>query len=185
MLILIYTDNISCRTDALIRKYKTRDPFELCDALGIRIRLKDLGTAIKAYYFCQSRIRNIVLNTRSGETVQRVLCAHELGHAVLHGELAAMRGFSELELFDATSRTEYEANMFAAELLIDNGELSELLADGESSFFTAAGKLYVPAELLDFKLRIMKSKGYRIEAPYIARSDFLKEDIPGCFGQSR
>ena len=154
MLILIYTDNISCRTDALIRKYKTRDPFELCDALGIRIRLKDLGTAIKAYYFCQSRIRNIVLNTRSGETVQRVLCAHELGHAVLHGELAAMRGFSELELFDATSRTEYEANMFAA-------------------------------ELLDFKLRIMKSKGYRIEAPYIARSDFLKEDIPGCFGQSR
>lgn len=151
---MIYTDNISCRTDALIRKYKTRDPFELCDALGIRIRLKDLGTAIKAYYFCQSRIRNIVLNTRSGETVQRVLCAHELGHAVLHGELAAMRGFSELELFDATSRTEYEANMFAA-------------------------------ELLDFKLRIMKSKGYRIEAPYIARSDFLKEDIPGCFGQSR
>ena len=182
---MIYTDNISCRTDALIRKYKTRDPFELCDALEIRIRLKDLGTAIKAYYFCQSRSRNIVLNTRSGETVQRVLCAHELGHALLHGELAAMRGFSELELFDATSRTEYEANMFAAELLIDDRELSELLADGESSFFTAAGKLYVPAELLDFKLRIMKSKGYRIEAPYIARSDFLKEDIPGCFGQSR
>lgn len=47
------------------------------------------------------------------------------------------------------------------------------------------GHAVLPAELLDFKLRIMKSKGYRIEAPYIARSDFLKEDIPGCFGQSR
>ena len=47
------------------------------------------------------------------------------------------------------------------------------------------GHAVLPAELLVFKLRIMKSKGYRIEAPYIARSDFLKEDIPGCFGQSR
>lgn len=177
----VYTDIISKKIDALIRKYHTRDPFELCSDMDIRIRYMDLGTAIKAYYFYQSRIKNIVLNTRSGDIVQKVLCAHELGHAILHKELAAMRGFQEMELFDMTSRTEYEANLFAAELLIDDTELLELLNDSEKSFFGVAKELYVPAELLDFKFRILKNKGYHIEAPYIAQSDFLKGDIPGCF----
>ena len=177
----IYTDIISEKIEALIRKYETRNPFELCDNLNIRIRYKDLGTSMKAFYFYQSRIKNIVLNTRSGRIVQKILCAHELGHALLHGELAAMRGFQELEMFDMTSHTEYEANLFAAELLIDDNELLELLNDSEKSFFGVAKELYVPAELLDFKFRILKNKGYHIEAPYIAQSDFLKGDIPGCF----
>lgn len=177
----IYTDIISEKTGALIRKHKTRNPFELCDDLDIRIRYKDLGTAMKAYYFYQSRIKNIVLNTRSGRIVQKILCAHELGHALLHGELAAMRGFQELEMFDMTSRTEYEANLFAAELLIDDNELLELLNDNEKSFFGVAKELYVPAELLDLKFRILKNKGYHLEAPYIAQADFLKGNIPGCF----
>lgn len=177
----IHTDIISEKIEALTRKYKTRNPFELCDSLNIRIRYKDLGTSMKAFYFYQSRIKNIVLNTRSGRIVQKILCAHELGHALLHGELAAMRGFQELEMFDMTSRTEYEANLFAAELLIDDSELLELLNDSEKSFFGVAKELYVPAELLDFKFRILKNKGYHIEAPYIAQSDFLKGDIPGCF----
>ena len=165
----------------LIRKYDTRNPFELCDELHIRIRYKDLGTVMKAYYFYQSRIKNIVLNNRSGKIVQKILCAHELGHALLHGELAAMRGFQELEMFDTTSRTEYEANLFAAELLIDDKELLDLLNDSNNSFFGVAKMLYVPAELLDFKFRILKNKGYHIEAPYIAQSDFLKGDLPECF----
>lgn len=177
----IYSDVISEKINKLIRKYDTRNPFELCDNLNIRIRYKDLGTAIKAYYFYQSRIKNIVLSTRSGRIVQKILCAHELGHALLHDELAAMRGFQELELFDTTSRTEYEANLFAAELLIDDNELLSLLNDNEKSFFGVAKELYVPAELLDFKFRILKNKGYHLEAPYIAQADFLKGNIPGCF----
>ncbi|PWM21419.1 MAG: toxin, partial [Clostridiales bacterium] len=83
---------ISEKADALIKKYDTRDPLALCRELRIQVRYKDLGTAVKAYYFYQSRIKNIVLNSRSGSIVQKVLCAHELGHAVLHGKLAAMRG---------------------------------------------------------------------------------------------
>jgi hypothetical protein len=34
---------------------------------------------------------------------------------------------------------------------------------------------------MDFKLRVMKRKGYRLEAPYIANGDFLKNDIAGCY----
>ncbi len=173
--------SISKKIDVLTRKYDTRNPFELCRDLNIRVRYKDLGTAMKAYYFYQSRIKNIVLNSRSGKIVQRILCAHELGHALLHGELAAMRGFQELEMFDMTSATEYEANLFAAELLIDDKELLKLLNGSDKSFFGVAKELYVPAELLDFKFRILKNKGYHLEAPYISRPDFLKGTIPGSF----
>jgi hypothetical protein len=66
-------------------------------------------------------------------------------------------------------------------LLIDDDELLEMLNDPDASFFSAARALSVPAALLDSKFRILKHKGYRIEAPYIARSDFLKDDIDGCF----
>ena len=159
----------------LICRYDTCNPFELCRELDIRVRYKDLGAAIKAYFFCQSRIKNIVINSRAPDAVSRILCAHELGHAVLHGKLAAMRGFQEMELFDTVIPTEYEANLFAAELLIEDEKLLALLNDHEKSFFDVACELYIPAELLDFKFRVLKYKGYRIEPPYISRADFLKD----------
>lgn len=175
------TEYIAGVAEKLTRKYDTRNPYEICDALGVRIRIKDLGTDIKAYYFYQSRIRNIVLNSRVTETVQRILVAHELGHDRLHREIAMLKGFQEVELFDRANPTEYEANLFAAELLIGDNELLELLNDEDVSFFSAAKELSVPAALLDFKFRVLKNKGYRMEAPYIANGDFLKNDIEGCF----
>ena len=105
-----------------------------------------------------------------------------MGHAVLHGDLAAIRGFQETELFDRVVPTEYEANLFAAELVIPDDELFELLSDRDKSFFCIAEELYVPAELLDFKFRILKRKGYNINIPTAATADFLKNNIPGSFG---
>lgn len=167
--------------DKLTREYKTRDPFEICAALGIRVRYMDLGTGIKAYYYYKSRIRNIVLNNRVSELIQRILAAHELGHDRLHRDMAMLRGFQEIALFDSVNKAEYEANLFAAEFLIDDDELLDLLNDDEKSFFGIADELSVPADLLDFKFRVMKYKGYRFNAPILARGDFLKGDIGGCF----
>lgn len=83
---------IAQKVSSLILQFGTRDPFELCHALDIRIRYKELGHSIKAFYFYQSRIKNIVINIHADRPVRSVLCAHELGHCVLHGQLAAMRG---------------------------------------------------------------------------------------------
>jgi hypothetical protein len=66
-------------------------------------------------------------------------------------------------------------------MLIDDDELLELLNDEYSSFFGVARQLYVPADLLDFKFRVLKTKGYRIEPFYISHGDFLKNDIEGQF----
>ena len=185
-MLLASLDYIADKAGKLIRKYNTRNPYELCEELGIRIRYKDLGKDIKAYYFYQSRMRNVVLNTRLSEAILRVLVAHELGHDCLHKKIAMLRGFQEFDLFDMARPAEFEANIFAAEVLISDDEILELLNDEDKSFFSLAGELYIPAPLLDFKFRVLKHKGYRhkgysIEPPLIANGDFLKNGIPGCY----
>jgi len=179
--LLANIDYIASVVEQLIEKHDTRDPYELCRAMRIKVRYKDCENLLKAYFVIVSRIKSIVINNRIHSAVQRILLAHELGHAVLHKELALLRGFQEFELFDANDPTEYEANLFAAELLIADAELLALLNDDDKSFFSVARELSIPAELLDFKFRVMKRKGYRIEAPYISQSDFLKNDIHGCY----
>jgi Zn-dependent peptidase ImmA (M78 family) len=174
---MLSIDYVSNSAHMLIKKFKTRDPYELCDALDIKIRYKDLGTQIKAYYIYIARIRNIVINYNVSEVVQRILVAHELGHDRLHTELAMQKGFHELELFNQTTTTEFEANVFAAELLIDDKELLKLFNDKDKSFFDIASELYIPAPLLDFKFRVLKHRGYKIKSPIIARGNFLK-DVP-------
>jgi len=172
---------ISRVANNLVSKYGTRDPIKLCEALDIKIRLKDLGRDIKAYYFYHSRIRNIVVNLNISEGIRRILVAHELGHDRLHKEIAMLKGFQELEMFDAAQPLEYEANIFAAELLIDDDELLELVNDDDKTFFTVARELGVPADLLDFKFRVLKHKGYHFVAPVFAQGDFLKNNIEGQY----
>ena len=130
-------DYIAELVESLTEKYQTRDPFKICEAMDIKIKFKNLGT-LKAYYFYQSRIRNIVINSRVSNIVQKILAAHELGHDRLHQRIAMLKGFQEFELFDKATPTEYEANIFAAELLIGDKELREMFNDENKSFFDIA-----------------------------------------------
>lgn len=172
---------ISNQVKSLVQKYHTADPFALCSALSIRVRYADLGRSMKAYYFYQSRIKTIVLNTRCSYTVQKVLCAHELGHAILHSNLANMYGFHETALLDRSVPTEYEANLFAAELIVSDEALFAFLREPDKTFYDVSCELSIPPELLDFKFRILNHKGYCLEPPCIAHSNFLKNDLPNCF----
>ena len=73
------------------------------------------------------------------------------------------------------------------EYLLNDEEVLDTL-NRDTTFFTAAAKLYVPIELLDFKFRVMKWKGYKlIEPPISARSNFLANmevpDDADCYGE--
>jgi len=55
---------------------------------------------------------------------------------------------------------------------LDDDEVLALLNE-DLSFFGAASRLNVPPELLDFKFRVLKRKGYKIiDPPMRASSDF-------------
>ena len=65
--------------------------------------------------------------------------------------------------------------LFAAELLLKDEDVFELLND-DTSFFGVASILRVPPELLDFKFRVLKHKGYQfVEPPYQSDSKFLRD----------
>ena len=95
--------------DKLVRKYHTRDPYELCQLLGIKIHYYDLQKKLKGFFYYQSRQKNIVIDHNVNGILERILVAHELGHAVLHTKIAMMHGFQEMEVFDDRSIEENEA----------------------------------------------------------------------------
>lgn len=159
----------------LVKKYDTRDPYELCKYLGIKIHFYDMEKKLKGFFFYQSRQKNIVIDSNVNEILERILIAHELGHAVLHTQIAMMKGFQEMEVLDGSSLEEDEANFFAAELLLEDEEVLELLS--EYSFFETAKQLYVPAALLDYKFSLLHEKGELVNSMYIRKSDFLKDDL--------
>ena len=162
----------------LRQKYDETDPVRLCQAMGIVLLDEPMGsapTACKGFYLRQSRAQVITVNSDLPEEHRPVILAHELGHAVLHRDASGMQAFHDFQLFDETTVYEYEANIFAADFLMPDDRVLELL-NGDLSFFGAAAALGVPPELLDFKFRVLKRKGYKvIDPPITARSDFLKK----------
>ena len=49
--------------EKLIKKYDTRDPYELCKCLGIKIHFYDMEKKLKGFFFYQSRQKNIVIDS--------------------------------------------------------------------------------------------------------------------------
>ena len=174
----MYMEHISRSVDRLIKKYGETEPEKLCRTMGIILLEEPMGTlsdvSCKGFYLIQSNKQAIVVNNDLPEVLRRVVIAHELGHAVLHKKAAGVYTFHDFIMFDNVSKFEYEANLFAAELLIQDEAILALL-DDDISFFTAASRLFVPPELLDFKFRLLKCKGYKInDPPFTAKSNFLK-----------
>jgi len=178
---MVGMDYITKVVDRLIRKHGTRDPFEICRALDIEIYYRDLGAKAKALYYCDSRVRFIALNNRITETILRILLWHELGHDQLHQDIIVLKGFRKVDAISLSIPVEYEANLFAAEAVISDDDVMDLLQYDDRTFYSMAKELYVPYPLLEFKLRIMQQKGHDIQAPFEANGDFLKNAIAGCF----
>jgi Zn-dependent peptidase ImmA (M78 family) len=166
------TNFISKEVDKLIKKYKTRDPFEMAKGMKINICYHDLGN-LKGYYFYQSKFRYIVINKNIQEELLPVICAHELGHDRFHQNYAKNDAIREFSLFDMTSKPEREANLFASELLIPDSTIMDLFNE-DCTFSSVAAKLKVPVELVDFKIQILKYKGYSITPLELAKGNFLK-----------
>ena len=160
----------------LTTHYDETDPERLCTAMAVVLMRQGMGreeNACKGFFLCKCRVRLIMLNADLSRPLQRIVLAHELGHAVLHAKLSADAGFHDFTLFDETSVCEYEANLFAAELLLPDERVMERLEE-DPSFFHAARALHVPPELLDFKFRLMNRRGYHLPIPLDAKSTFLQ-----------
>ena len=66
-----------------VQKFETRDPFELAEHLNVEVQTGPMGSRSGCYMFLKNH-RYIFINENLPEHEQRLVMAHELGHALLH-----------------------------------------------------------------------------------------------------
>ena len=163
-------DNIITLAEEIRREYGGRDIFATAENSGANVWLRALG-GLKGFYIFENGKRYIVINSSLNSLLRRTVCAHELGHDMLHREMSA-GGIRENTLFLTNNKTEREANIFAAEMLLTDDE-TLFVMEYSSDLNAAADELCVLPEILSYKLEILNHKGYRFNVRDIA-SDFLK-----------
>lgn len=156
--------------DKILDRYGGRDIFETAENSGANVWFRPLG-GLKGFYICENGARYIVVNEELDDVLKKVVCAHELGHDTLHRELSS-GGIREGTLFLDTNKTEREANLFAACVLVSDEEMLDAMADS-ADISSVAAALNLPHEIISYKLEAMNRKGYNFKIDEI-KNDFLK-----------
>lgn len=158
---------------SLVRRCGTRDPFQIARELGIEVLFCDAFGSLKGMYRVIKRNRFIFLNKDLEDRMLRIVCAHELGHDQLHRKLAQANSLHEFMLYDMTTRPEYEANLVAAEILIDNDELLDYIYHYRYSAGQIARAMDTDVNLVALKIAHLTEFGYDLR-PVEHRNDFLR-----------
>lgn len=143
-------DSIKNIVNDLVTKFKTRNPFELCDYLNIPILYEPLGN-IKGFFQNTLNTPIIHLNSNLNEYEVKCVLSHELGHAVLHKDLNVC--FLKHYTFSVTDKYENEANQFASEVLISDNDLTDLIETYE--YITCSQistHFFLPEEFVHYKI---------------------------------
>ena len=165
-------DYIQTIAHELIAKFDTRDPFELCKAIGVEVFYADLGN-LKGMYKYLKKNRFAVINENLDVYTRTLVCAHELSHDILHQDLAKKICLQEFILYDMRSRPEYEANLFASEILLPDEKIFTLAREGYD-VEQIAKELCTDVNLVAIKVASMNTRGYRFNTIDSPKCNFLK-----------
>ncbi len=165
-------DYIYKQVQRLVKKYHTRDPFEILENMNVIVVESDKYETLKGYCFMSCQSTYTVINTFLPEPVKRIVAAHELGHIILHRHQLKMAPMKDSVLYDMTSQTEYEANMFAADLLINDDDIHTLSKE-DMDYFSMCKYLCTTPDVMSFKLFSLIRRGYTYDLPMGIDSRFL------------
>ena len=129
-------------------KFDTTCPYKLANNLGIILIIEDLGELMGMYKYIKKN-KVVFINSNLREEERRFVLAHEIGHAILHTKSSCF--FSNTANINKIKK-EYEANLFASELLIDFEDIDILYLQGYS-IGQLASYYKVPVELIEFKFK--------------------------------
>ena len=160
----------------VLKRCRSRDPMRIAEEMSIEVLLRSDFVSQKGAFCVVLGQSFIILNDKLCESELKLVCAHELGHALLHKAAAEQGVLCEYDLFNMATSMEYEANVFASELLIDEQEMHELL-DAGCDIYNAARSLDVNVNLLIIKLAELNRRGGHYRLPYLPHNDFMGGDI--------
>lgn len=114
--------NIRNLVNCIVKRYQTRNPFNIIREKGvILVQAPLLG--VRGFYQYFQRNHIIYINENLPEHEKTFVCAHELGHMLLHKRTNAI--YMDTKTLFNINKFEIEANKFAMELLIDDTFLEE------------------------------------------------------------
>lgn len=129
-----------------IKKFDTRNPFEIADCLGI---LYQIGNCKHdGCYMFMKKHRYIFLSNKLNSTDLKLVMAHELAHAVYDSKQNCY--FIRNKTLLLNSRIERRANLFAAHLLISDDILKDYSGYTKEQFCQCTG---YPMELIELRLK--------------------------------
>ena len=166
-------DYIHKEARRIARACGTRDPFKIARQMGIHLEFDKNFTDLKGMYMIIKRSRFIIINDNLPIRVKKLVCSHEIGHDRFHQHLAKSKALQEFMIYDMQSRSEYEANIFAADLMIDDDEILSLIYD-EYDICHIAGELNVDINLVLIKVAELRKRGHELREIDRPRSDFLR-----------
>lgn len=138
----------------LFARFHSRNPFELSRAMGC-IVLRTPLSGVRGFHQYIKRTNIIYIDDSLEENQARFVCAHELGHVLLHKN--TNRIFMTNKTFMVTSKYEIEADRFAADLLYPTEDFAEYR---EFSVYQIAQSLQLPVELVEYKLQQLKKEHF-------------------------
>lgn len=165
-------ESIKKMADRLVKKAGSRNPFVIADENSIIIKYINDFKTLKGMYTVIKRNKFIFINANLPEEIQKVVCAHEIGHDTIHSFMAEMGAVSETTLFDTKNSFEFEANVFAAELLIDDNLALAMARDG-MSISDIASSLCLDKNIVEIKFLSLQRRGNKINVPFSFKSSFL------------
>ena len=152
---------------ALVRRFGSRDPFLIAEALKIPVhRMNHPESALPGLTCLAGNRASIFLNDayfdrhcqeeyRQDDILQ--VCAHELGHAILHRRQLKSAPIREYEIFNVRSTLEEEANEFAAGIRIDTEEMLDLF-HSSLTLLQVASTMHVNVNLLIYKIEELRKE---------------------------
>jgi Zn-dependent peptidase ImmA (M78 family) len=108
--------------DKEIKKHQTNNPFEIAKNRNIIIRYFPLGQTL-GFYMKNVRHQVISINNDINDQLKKFVCAHELGHAILHPN--ENTPFLSKNTLISKDKIETQANFFAVRLLLYDKNLED------------------------------------------------------------
>lgn len=114
--------NIHSLAESIVKKYHTRNPFEIIREKNVILVYAPL-VDVRGFYQYFQRNHLIYIDENLPEHEKKFVCAHELGHMLMHKKANAV--YMDTKTCFNTNKYEIEANTFASNLLIPDEVILE------------------------------------------------------------
>ena len=156
---MIARNVIRSKAKQIISDCGTRDPFAIAEAMGVTIKYIPFNRQKGAYAVIKGK-PFIFLKEDLNNSDMRTVLAHELGHEIFHKDCdTGIHMYPSCDEYFKI-RTEYEANLFAAELLISD---DDILSNINKDIYQIAESARVIPPLVVLKCNDMSARGFPVK----------------------